>query len=498
MRAASINAIKRCFVAGYPLILIETYEEEQVTAVLANMATTAFHQAALPTWDLQQGLIVGATALPNTLEPAAALDYLAEDGTPGLFVFKDLTPLLAEHPELVRRLRNICQTWRGRNRFLIMLHHEAVGLPEEIKKELQVVRFNLPDPPAIREIVERYFENLRRRNITVELSPEQQTRAVISLQGLTSHEIFHALNKFCTGQAKIDGSILDGLHREKEQLTRKEGILEYVPPTYALDDVGGLGTLKAWLKKRHKLFSPEARAAGLNAPKGILMMGISGCGKSLAVKAISTLWDLPLFRLDMNQVYSGTFGSPESTFHRAIHIMEAVAPAVLWIDEIEAGISGQNLKEGGVSSRIFGAFLTWMQEKSASVFVAATANRIDLLPAEIIRKGRFDQVFFVDLPNDDEREEILRVHLQRRGNDPTQFDLGLLSVATEFWNGAELEHCVEAAMIEAFSQDRKMSQDDLYGIIRSTVPLSRTMAEQIKYIKNWAAERAVSASEKSA
>jgi len=261
-----------------------------------------------------------------------------------------------------------------------------------------------------------------------------------------------------------------------------------------LEDVGGLENLKEWLVKRRKLFTPEAAKAGLNPPRGLLMMGISGCGKSLSVKAISSLWGLPLFRLDMNKVYSGSYGSPEGTFHRAIKSIESVAPAILWIDEIEGGISSNTAKDGSTGSHIFSAFLTWMQEKASGVFVAATANRIDLLPAEIIRKGRFDQVFFIDLPNDNEREAIFRVHLKRRGNNLADFDLPLLSVATEFWNGAEIEHVVEAATIEAFHRDTTLTQDDLYTIIRSTVPLSRTMSEQIKFIKSWASERAISAS----
>jgi SpoVK/Ycf46/Vps4 family AAA+-type ATPase len=196
----------------------------------------------------------------------------------------------------------------------------------------------------------------------------------------------------------------------------------------------------------------------------------------------------------MNKVYSGNYGTPEGTFFRAIKNIEAVAPAILWIDEIEGGISSNTAKDGGTGSHIFSAFLTWMQEKSADVFVAATANRIDLLPAEIIRKGRFDQVFFIDLPNDGEREQIFKVHLSRRGNRVEEFDLPLLSVATEFWNGAEIEHVVEAAMIEAFHRGTPLTQDDLYTIIRGTVPLSRTMSEQIKFIKGWASERAISAS----
>ena len=408
------------------------------------------------------------------------------------YIFKDLSEILADN-EKQRRIKNVYSAFRGKNKFLILLGAKFT-LPLELNKDITLVDYKLPEINEIKFLVDDYFSALSKRGITINLSEDELDQVYTSLKGFTSAEIRFSLNKACVGLKSLDKSILVKLHDEKEQLARKDGVLEYVRGSETIEDVGGLENLKEWLIKRRKLFTPEAIAAGLRPPRGLLMMGISGCGKSLSVKAISALWNLPLFRLDMNKVYSGAYGTPEGTFFRAIKNIEAVAPAILWIDEIEGGISSSTAKDGSTGSHIFSAFLTWMQEKSSDVFVAATANRIDLLPAEIIRKGRFDQVFFIDLPNDSEREHIFKVHLQKRKNDISKFDLPLLSVATEFWNGAEIEAAVEAAMIEAFSRNEPMNQDDLYTIIRNTVPLSRTMAEQIKFIKNWASERAVSAS----
>lgn len=493
MRQASIKALKECLAGGYPVIAIETWEEESTLNTLTAFYNSVFKaNGSMYIWDLQGGLCEHPSNTATPMNAVEALEKVQNSEKPGFFIFKDLSEHLSD-TEIQRRIKNIHASFRGKNKFLILLGAQFT-LPIELNKDVILVDYKLPDINEIKFIVNDYLSALTKRGVTNELTNDEIEQVYTSLKGFTSAEIRFSLNKACNGKKNLDRSILNTLHDEKEQLAKKDGVLEYVRGSETIEDVGGLENLKDWLVKRRKLFTPEAAAAGLRPPRGLLMMGISGCGKSLSVKAISALWNLPLFRLDMNKVYSGAYGTPEGTFFRAIKTIEAVAPAILWIDEIEGGISSSTAKDGSTGSHIFSAFLTWMQEKSSDVFVAATANRIDLLPAEIIRKGRFDQVFFIDLPNDSEREHIFKVHLQKRKNDLSQFDLPLLSVATELWNGAEIEHAVEAAMIEAFSRGEKMSQDDLYTIIRSTVPLSRTMSEQIKFIKNWASERAVSAS----
>ncbi|MDD3146406.1 MAG: AAA family ATPase [Candidatus Riflebacteria bacterium] len=492
-RQSALKPLRDALAGGYPVIAIETWEEDATLATLGSFFNSAFQgRGVFQTWDFQNGLSDATSGNLGRLGAIEALDKIQECDKPGFFVFKDLSGLLSDI-EIGRRIRNIHFSFRGQNRFLLMTSSEF-SIPVELRKDIVLINYQLPDSHEIAAIIEEHLQIASKRGIQVDLSPDQVSQAVISLKGFTGAEMKYALNKVCWGRKTLGSDIIPLLHDEKEQLARKDGVLEYVRGTESLADVGGLENLKEWLLKRQKLFSPEAALAGIRPPRGLLMMGISGCGKSLSVKAISALWGLPLFRLDMNKVYSGNYGTPEGTFFRAIKNIEAVAPAILWIDEIEGGISSNTAKDGGTGSHIFSAFLTWMQEKSADVFVAATANRIDLLPAEIIRKGRFDQVFFIDLPNDGEREQIFKVHLSRRGNRVEEFDLPLLSVATEFWNGAEIEHVVEAAMIEAFHRGTPLTQDDLYTIIRGTVPLSRTMSEQIKFIKGWASERAISAS----
>jgi len=314
----------------------------------------------------------------------------------------------------------------------------------------------------------------------------------MAMRGLTADEIGHLVAKVFSSRRSFDDAGFLEVLAEKEQMSKKEGVLEFVPPRFSLEDIGGYAVLKEWLVKRQALFSKEAMDAGIPVPKGILLMGISGCGKSLCVKTISTLWNLPLFRLDMNAVF-GT-DNAELTFLRALRSVESVSPAVLWIDEIEMGVGGYREGQDASMSRIFSGFLTWMQEKSAMVFVAATANRIHLLPAEIIRKGRFDQVFFVDLPNEEERKQIFSIHMKKNKCDVARFDLVFLSKATNGWNGAEIEQAVVAAVIDAYSEARQLNEDDLYRMISATVPLAVTMEEQIKAIRSWAHERALNAS----
>jgi SpoVK/Ycf46/Vps4 family AAA+-type ATPase len=492
-RQSGVKELREALTSGYPLIAIETWEEDHTLATLATFCQSVFQgKGEYLTWDLQSGLVDPASGSKTPMTLEQALDHVQLLEKPGFFVFKDLVSSL-DNPEVQRRLRNIHYSFRGQNRFLFFTGPQIL-IPPDLRKDILLINYALPSSIEVEGIFLEHLAALEKRGLEVKLDELEKQKAVASLKGFTAAEIKYSLNKVTWGKKVINNKILDALQDEKEQLARKEGVLEYVKATESIKDVGGLENLKEWLIKRKRLFGAEAAKAGIRAPRGLLMMGISGCGKSLSVKAISALWGLPLFRLDMNKVYSGNYGTPEGTFHRAIKSIEAVAPAILWIDEIEGGISSNTAKDGGTGSHIFSAFLTWMQEKASDVFVAATANRIDLLPAEIIRKGRFDQVFFIDLPNDEEREEIFKVHLTRRGNNVEDFDMSLLSVATEFWNGAEIEHVVESAMVEAFHRNEKLSQDDLYTIIRGTVPLSRTMAEQIKFIKNWASERAVSAS----
>jgi SpoVK/Ycf46/Vps4 family AAA+-type ATPase len=374
---------------------------------------------------------------------------------------------------------------RNTGRFLFLLQQHA-ELPESIKPMTYVVISMFPDEGELTTLVTSLLDGKSAE------APEID-RLIASLKGMSLTEVEHLLRRLLDRHPELGEEFFSDVLDEKEQITRKEGILEFVPPDESLAKLGGLDQLKEWVGERGSLFLPEAHKQNLPRPRGVLLMGISGCGKSLAVKIIAREWKLPLFRLDMNLVFAGVQGSAEWIFHRALEAVETVAPAVLWIDEIEMGIAGYHEGETGSNTRIFSTFLTWMQEHRADVFVAATANRINLLPAEILRKGRFDQVFFVDLPNDEERKEIMSIHLERVGLDPSTYDLILLASATRTWNGAEIEQAVKSAVITGHARGEEVSQNDLLVAFGNIIPLARTMDEQLKAIRSWARTRALPA-----
>jgi len=485
--------LKNAVIGGSPVLAVETWEEDLATEAIIAFAKTAFKgKATLATWDCRKGLVyeTGGNSRPTPL--VEALDEMCSGDEPAFFIIKDSSKYFIDVP-FQRRIKDFSMFFRGKNRFLVLLG-AIFRVPAEIQKEVYLLSYKLPDDEKILSMFQAYSQILEKRQVKINLETSDIEAIVTGLRGFTTAEITRVFNKVFYGLDEINPSIISQFYNEKEQLAKKTGILEYVRSDETIENVGGLDNLKEWLIKRKELFSKEAQAANIKPPGGLLMMGISGCGKSLSVKTISRLWKLPLFRMDMNRIYSGIYGTPEGAFAQTIDTIEAMAPAILWIDEIEGGISSSSAKDGGTGSHIFSSFLTWMQEKSSDVFVAATANRIDLLPAEIIRKGRFDEIFFLDLPNDHEREEIFRIHIKKTGTPPEDFDLTLLGVATEFWNGAEIEHAVTSAKIESFYMNQPLTQDHLYNIIRNTVPLSRTMSEQIKFIKNWASERALPAS----
>lgn len=337
------------------------------------------------------------------------------------------------------------------------------------------------------------------RQCKINLSIEMRNRMVDAAMGMTSMEADLA---FCLAAVKDDlgDNAPYTVSSEKEQIIKKSGILDYFPKNEDLKDVGGMDVLKDWLFKRQKAYEKKARDFGLQEPKGLLLLGVPGCGKSLTAKSIASFWNMPLLRLDIGKVFQGLVGSSEDNIRKAISTAEAVAPCVLWIDEIEKGLSGvqsSGSTDGGVTSRIFSTILTWMQEKTSPVFVVATANNINLLPPELLRKGRFDEIFFVDLPTAKERENIFSIHLQKKRQTPSNFPLETLGKKTEGFNGAEIEECIKEAMFAAYVEnpdELKLMASHLINAISKTVPLSTTMKEQISSLRQWAATRAKNAS----
>jgi AAA+ superfamily predicted ATPase len=482
MRSA-LDQIRSALASAYPITALVSPEEERLERLLKMFADGAKPEPLPVTvWNCVDGFLDGDG--PSMTDPLDALAWVGADAPRGLYLFKDLGDLLGER-RLQRRLRDTAMKVRGTGRFLFLLKQSS-DLPAPLRPMTYVVVSLFPEEAEIQSVVQPLVARLTPEPGVVE-------RLVSSLRGMSLTEVEHLLRRLLARHGDLGEDFMREVLDEKEQITRKEGILEFVTPDENLAELGGLDQLKTWVRERHVLFQPESRRQGLPAPKGVLLMGISGCGKSLAVKIIAREWQLPLFRLDMNLVFAGVQGSAEWVFHRALEAVESVAPAVLWIDEIEMGVAGYNEGQTGSMTRIFSTFLTWMQEHRAEVFVAATANRINLLPAEIIRKGRFDQVFFVDLPNEEERKEILGIHLRRHRLSPATYDLILLASATRGWNGAEIEQAVANARITAHARGRSVAQNDLLSAFGKVIPLSRTMEEQLKTIRSWARTRALPA-----
>jgi SpoVK/Ycf46/Vps4 family AAA+-type ATPase len=361
-----------------------------------------------------------------------------------------------------------------------------------------MVIYELPMPDAQeveRVLAEVITGNPQGTKIMESLTPDLKERTVKAALGLSLDQVARAFRSALIGRTSADLSLIDAVIREKEQLIKKAGILNFVTDIPTLEEIGGLENLKDWLRKRSRVLTDEGKSFGLHTPKGVLITGLSGCGKSLCAKVFASFWEIPLLHLDMARLYDGSIGEPEKALQVALQTAEAVAPSVLWIDEIEAGISVQSQKAGGgTQSRVFASFLTWMQEKKEFVFIAATANVIELLPPEVLRKGRFDQIFFVTLPNAQERKAIFAIHLKKTSAELSRINLDMLVKVTEGFNGTEIEQAVNGAMIEAFHSDHKLNEHDIVISAGNIVPLSTTMREEIGRMERWAYNRAVPAS----
>jgi len=488
----ALRTLREILESGRPLAYVRSAEEQRVTALLRE-ATQRLFSPPVPlwTWSLTEGMRRDGAGTGELLGPRAGLDFVANHEGPALFLFKDFHEPMRDTPEIRRRLRDLYELCFDRGKFLVVCSPVKI-IPEEVERSFVYVELAVPDLPELVGYLRREAEAITAAGGTVDASETTLLQLGRALQGLTLDEARHAVRRALAARRALDQESVPALLEEKRLLVNRTGMIEYVPIETSLEHVGGLEVMKKWLLERRKLFQMRDRLSAEIVPKGVLVMGISGCGKSLSIKAIASCFELPLYRIDMIEIFSGRHGKPEGAFAQACHMLESMAPAVVWFDEIEAGISTQ-AKEGELS-RMFGFFLTWMQEKARGLFVGATANRIDLLPAEMIRKGRFDEVFFVDLPLDDERADIFRVHLRRRGIDPSSFDLEPLTKFTKRWTGAEIEQCVVSALTTARLEDRELRDVDLFKATAGVVPLSKTMKEQVDRIRNWAFDRAVRAS----
>jgi ATP-dependent 26S proteasome regulatory subunit len=431
-------------------------------------------------------------AMRSNRDPQSVLQMIIDSRDVAIFLLKDFHPYMLE-PGVVRLLRDAADALKTSYKTLIILS-PILRIPPELEKDLTVIDFELPDTEEMNKILDDLLRAVSDNpRIRINLTREEKDRLVQAAMGLTAVEAENAFSRVIVAKCRLSEEDIEDILEEKKQIVRKSGLLEYFEPEDEFHHVGGLKLLKEWLTKRGRAFSDQARSYGLPEPRGILLIGVQGCGKSLTAKAVSNLWKLPLLRLDLGRLFSSLVGSSEENVRRATKVAESIAPCVLWIDEIEKGLSGlesSSQSDAGTASRVFGHMITWLQEKKRPVFVIATANDINALPPELMRKGRFDDIFFVDLPNPSERAEIFQIHLERFGRDPQKFDIRALVKESRNFSGSEIREAIIAAMYDGFAEQREFATEHIIKNMRDTVPISRTMAEEINRLRSWAGVRA--------
>ena len=478
--------------ARYPLIYIVSWEERRVEEALRAISSNRGKR--LWVWTVTQGLVNSPTAKDKqTRAPMAALDFIEACNDPAVFVLKDFHPFITD-TEIARRLRDLTAALKTTYKTVIILS-PMLKLPPEIEKEVTVVDYALPALEDLDRLLENIIQSVKSNpQIDTKLTDADREHLLDAALGLTATEAENVFARSLVEKRKFDVEVI---LTEKEQIIRKSGMLEYYRRSEGMGDVGGLEVLKDWMRKRTQAFGQRARDFGLPAPKGVLLLGVQGCGKSLSAKAIASQWKLPLLRLDVGKIFGGIVGQSEENMRRAIQMAESIAPTILWLDELEKGFSGtqsSGISDGGTTARVFASFITWLQEKTAPVFVVATANNVESLPPELLRKGRFDEIFFVDLPTEAERREIFAIHLQKRKRDPANFDLDALAAAAVGYSGAEVEQAIISALYDAYDAGADITTEDVLRNIHASIPLSKTMAESIDELREWARTRARNAS----
>ncbi len=476
----------------FTLVILETQEEERVIQVVRRLCERT--QRACLSWDVADGFqweANGSGVLPIARD---ALTALEEIGKPDLhsstiYVLKDFHEAW-DNPQVKRKLRTVSQKLKQTKKS-IFITTPKVRLPEELKDNAVIVEFPLPTVADLEKMLDILAST---PGIKVNLTPLGREKMVQAALGLTAAQATRVFSR-AMSDSVLDDQDIELVTEEKKAIIRESEALEFFPVTETPDNVGGLDVLKAWLRLRERAFGHEARRYGLPAPKGIALLGIPGTGKSLTAKMIGGLWRLPLLRLDVGALFGSLVGESEERVRRALRLAEVVAPCVLWIDEMEKALAHGGL-DSGTSTRVFATILTWMQEKTSPVFVVATANDISSLPPELLRKGRFDEIFFLDLPTEEERKEIFAVHLRKRGRIVEDYDIPRLAGASEGYTGSEIEQAVIDAMYIGFNDDqREFTTQDILESLRRQVPLSVSQRENIQSLRNWLREgRAQSAS----
>lgn len=493
---ATFDDVLRLVQAGAHVVHIASFEWERVRGWCIALAREL--ELPLQVWSSSSGLLAihpkGEDEVEVEVEvkdamlrePIAAMEELrdAEDGL--VLLLEDIHPYLVDtHHQVTRWVREMCRLPSSPRRVLV-LSTPLPGLPVELQKEVPTIDLPLPGIDELEVVAEKVAEQ---RGVTL----HDDSALLEAARGLTVMEARLAFGQAADQFDNLGPAAVSMVVQEKERVIRQSQVLEYYQPDATMTDVGGLHNLKTWLDRRGQAFGKGAREFGLDAPKGVLLLGVQGCGKSLVAKAVAASWRFPLLRFDMGKVFGGIVGQSEGNIRAALQVATALAPCVLWIDEIEKGLAGMgssDRSDGGTTARVVGTLLTWMQEKREPVFVVATANRIDMLPPELLRKGRFDELFFVDLPTRTIRQKILAIHLRKKGRDPDDFDMAALADESRGYSGAELEEAVREGLFEAFAEGRELATEHIRAALDATFPLSRTMAEHITQLREWARVRA--------
>jgi SpoVK/Ycf46/Vps4 family AAA+-type ATPase len=480
----------------HPIIGIETSEEARVEELAAQVAA----ELDIPffTWSVTAGMVRRGTdqAMYDTEDPDKALHNISLMRGDGIFLLRDFVRYL-EQDKILRRMREMASRFREMRRS-ILLSAPVLKLPAELDDDAVEFHLELPDATQLLKVTQEMLGAAQASSskFRMELDRDGVRQVAQNLAGLTMDEARRTLARCLLARGKADAQLMADVLEAKRASLKQEGVLEYLRAEASFGDIADLKALKEWLRKRRGALTPEGKQFGLQPPKGVLITGVQGCGKSLCARAVAGEWGLQLARLDAGALYDKYIGESEKRLRKSLEVAEQLAPLVLWIDEIEKGFAATASSadvDAGLTQRILATLLTWLQDRKAAVFMVATSNNISALPPELLRKGRFDEIFFVDLPDAEARAELFQIHLKRRGRDPAQFQWPALAEASEGFSGAEVEQVVVAGMYTAFASQRTMDTAVLLEEIRSTKPLAVTRREDIARLRAWAQDRAVRA-----
>ncbi len=516
--ADALERLKILLSSSTPIVVMETVEEMRAVR-LVRAACSSLNLATFE-WSIASGLVrcgsdvgelvpepayasgmgqdqPGAQALYNSKEPAQALSNLEAMSLEAAFVLKDFHRHM-DDPVVVRRLRDVGQKFSA-NRRTVIITAPSITIPPELGSLVEFLELPLPDKLRLRQIIDEMTVRVgKTRTLKRTLDAPGLDAMANNLRGLTEEEAERAASQAIVTRYGVTAETVTDVLQAKKELLRHSGMLEFIDATENLAGVGGLENLKGWLAQRRGTWEDAARDFGLEPPRGAIILGVQGCGKSMCARAIAGEWKLPLVKFDTAAIFDKYIGETEKRIQKVFRVAEGLAPCVLWIDELEKVFAGSGPDsasvDAGVSSRILAAFLSWMQDRKAPVFVAATCNNVTVLPPELIRKGRFDELFFVDLPNQAERKQIFAIHLARRKRNPAEFDLDRIAAAAQGHSGAEIEAAVQTALYASFSSKQPVTTQAVLDALKATVPLSVTRSEEIEDLRAWARRRAVPAS----